>query len=143
MLSPADLESTEDLHLAANTSAERYDVFGTANFFNFCPLTASIRYLLDIGIEHVQEHNDTLVEVIVSAIDTKKYYFISPILKEKRSALVVLSHKDPSQNKAIFDALTARRIYGAFWKGNIRFSPHIFNTPSEIDQLVTVLNALP
>lgn len=143
LMSPADLESTRELKLAANTSAGRYDVFGTANFFNFCPLTASIEYLLNIGIDNIQTHNDILVERLISGLDIKKYQIISPIQKGKRSALIFISHKDASRNKDIFDALTAQRIYGAFWKGNIRFAPHIFNSPREIDRLLAVLNALP
>jgi cysteine desulfurase / selenocysteine lyase len=52
MLSSDDL-GREDIDLAprGDPGAARYDVFATANFFNFRTLAASVEYLLQHGIE--------------------------------------------------------------------------------------------
>ena len=59
-------------------SAGTYDVFGTANFFNFKPWTASIEYLLEQGIERIAEYDQQLVSHLVDGLDAKKYTLVSP-----------------------------------------------------------------
>ena len=142
LMSAKDLESEEELNLPTNTTASRYDVFGTANFFNFRPLTASIEYLLKIGIDKIQTHNDVLVKMIIDGMDATQFELISPSQKEKRSALLVFSHKDPAKNSDIFHKMTAEHIYGAFWRGNIRIAPHLFNTREDIQRLLVLLNSI-
>src|SRR5262245_49227722 len=43
--------------LRDDLGARRYDVFGTANFFNFKPWTASVEYLVEQGIENIAMHH--------------------------------------------------------------------------------------
>ena len=142
VLSVEALQSEEELQLPAQNGARQYDVFGTANFFNFRPLTASIEYLLKIGIDKIYEHNDDLVEKIVSGLDQAKYQLISPEKKEERSMLVVFSHRNKVRNKDIFQFLLTRGFYLALWKGNLRASPHIYNTHEDIQKFLDVLNTL-
>lgn len=56
-------------------TARRYDVFGTANFFNFKPWAASVEYLLKQGIDRIAIYYQKLVEQFISGIDSKKYDF--------------------------------------------------------------------
>lgn len=142
LMAPKDLETTEELKVPTDRSARRYDVFGTANFFNFRPLTASIEYLLNIGIDQIQQYNDSLIELIIAKVDNCGFDLISPRPKGKRSALLVFSHKNKARNAEIYHKLAEEKIYGALWKGNIRFSPHLFNNREEIERLGTVLNSL-
>ena len=140
-LSAEELKSSGELQLSQKRNASQYDVFGTANFFNFVPLTASIEYLLDVSLEKIYRYNATLVDRIISGLDSSRFELISPREKEKRSGLVVFSHKDRSRNQSIFDALLNQKIYLASWKGNLRASPHLYNTSQEIDKFLTILNA--
>jgi len=142
VLSAEALEGTDKLTLPDSRDARKYDVFGTANFFNFCPFTASIEYLLNVGIETVQEHNDQLVKQVLDGLNDKEFRLISPQEAHSRSTLVVFSHRNPEKNKAIFASLLARGIYLALWKGNLRIAPHIFNTPADIKAFLTTLDQL-
>lgn len=139
VMSEEQLAATGELDLKPQNSAKSFDVFGTANFFNFVPLTASIEYLLDIGVEAVGQAIDARVEEFIRGLDKSSCVLISPAEKGKRSALVVFSHRDQGKNAAIFRKLAESGIYGAKWKGNLRISPHIFNTPPDMKKVLQAL----
>lgn len=141
-LSGPDLETTGELSLPDDHGASRYDVFGTANFFNFHPWTASIEYLQSIGIPTVQKHNDGLVELLLKGLRNQGWQVISPTDMARRTALVVFSHARPEKNAGIFNRLLEQGICGAFWKNNIRIAPHLFNTPDDIARLINELKGL-
>jgi selenocysteine lyase/cysteine desulfurase len=121
--------------------ARTYDIFGTANFFNFVPWTASIEYLLDIGPEKIETYDQSLVSRLINQMDRKKFYFISPEEGPSRSTLVVFSAHDRAANTRIFEMLKQKNIYVAFRRGNLRISLHLYNTPEQIDEVANVLNS--
>ncbi len=139
-LSQNQLQSSEEILLSPTKEAFQYDLLGTANFFNFVPWAASIDYLLNVGMERIQNHIDILVEKIIEGLDTNQYIFISPREYEKRTALVVFCHRDKSKNLILFEKLKKEKIYIALWKGNLRVAPHIFNTQEDIEKLLHTLN---
>lgn len=128
--------------LRTNLGARTYDIFGTANFFNFKPWAASVEYLLAQGIERIQSHNDKLVSRLVEGLDTEKYAFISPLEGGSRSTLVIVSHKETDRNSEVYEALKEEKIHIAFRKGNLRFAPHLYNTEEDIEQALSVLNSI-
>ena len=143
LLSSDELKSEEALVYKEMKSARKYDVFGTANFFNFVPFKAAIDYWLTIGLDQVAAYHDQLINCFISQLDAKKYDFISPKEGKSRSSLVVISHKDKSQNLNIFRGLNEQEIYTAFWKGYIRIAPHVYNSQEDIAKLIKLLNQRP
>jgi cysteine desulfurase/selenocysteine lyase len=123
-------------------TARTYDVFGTANFFNFKPWAASVEYLLKQGIDRIAIHDQKLVEQFISGINPKKYDLTSPPAGEARSTLVFISHRDPTLNDEIHIKLKAAGIEAAYRRGKLRFSPHLYNTSADITKALTVLNAM-
>lgn len=142
MLSREDLLEECPLRLKDIQTARRFDVFGTANFFNHVPLKTAIDYWLDKGLENVKAHNDALIDRLIAGIRDADYELISPENGKKRSSLVVLSHADRTRNTQIYEILLSRGIYTALWKGNIRLAPHVYNTAQEIDWTVNVLREM-
>ncbi|MCB9771720.1 MAG: aminotransferase class V-fold PLP-dependent enzyme [Candidatus Omnitrophica bacterium] len=140
VLTEEELGSTGDLHFTPQTSAKSLDVFGTANFFNFVPLTAAIEYFLHIGIANVSTLIAERVERFITSLDKQSYTLLSSTEKEKRSALIVFSHMNREKNDTIFRKLLENKIFLAKWKGNLRISPHIFNTSVEIEKTLDVLH---
>jgi len=140
LMDEASLHAEGPVQLKDDRSARRYDVFGTANFFNYVPWQASIEYLLKIGMEKVGQHNRILVDKIVDGLDLKNYDLISPGLKDGRTNIVVLSRRDASQNQALYEYLKDRGFYLGLWKNKLRISPHIYNTPQEMEGLLTALD---
>jgi cysteine desulfurase / selenocysteine lyase len=128
--------------LRDDLGARRYDVFGTANFFNFKPLTASVEYLLTQGIENIAAHDQRLITRLIQGLDSKKYDLLSPRDGAMRSTLVFISHKEPARNSEVYEKLLRERVFVAYRAGKLRFSPHLYNTEADIDQALSVLNSI-
>jgi selenocysteine lyase/cysteine desulfurase len=127
--------------LRDDLGARRYDVFGTANFFNFKPLAASVEYLLAQGIENIEAHDQKLITRLIEGLDTKKYDLLSPRDEAARSTLVFISHKDPARNGEVYEKLRKEKVFAAYRAGKLRFSPHLYNTEADIDRALSVLNS--
>jgi selenocysteine lyase/cysteine desulfurase len=123
-------------------TGQRYDIFGTANFFNYKPWAASIEYLLDQDIDRIVAHDQTLVSHLIDNLDESKFQLISPSKGQARSTLVYISCRDQSRNQEIYQTLGENRIGLAFRRGLLRFSPHLYNTVEDIDRVLTLLHSL-
>lgn len=123
-------------------TARTYDVFGTANFFNFKPWAASVEYLLTQGIDRIAIYDQKLVDQFIAGIDPKKYDLISPPAGEARSTLVFISHHDSDRNYEIQMKLKSSGIEVAYRNGKLRFSPHLYNTSADITKALAVLDAV-
>jgi selenocysteine lyase/cysteine desulfurase len=123
-------------------AARTYDVFGTANFFNFKPWAASVEYLLKQGINRIAAYDQKLVEQFIRGLDSKKYDLASPLTGRVRSTLVFVSHRDATRNDEIQMRLGEAGIEVAYRKGKLRLSPHLYNTSADIEKALAVLNAV-
>lgn len=139
MLSDEDMRSEDVLTARDLKTARKYDIFGTANFFNFVPFKASIDLWLNIGLEHVRAYHDRLIDAFLSRLNSDQYDLISPREGSQRSSLVFISHRDKSRNEQIFKELAGKGIHMAFWKGNIRIAPHVYNTDEQMYKVAQVL----
>jgi len=140
-LSQEELHSEEALKFREMKGARKYDIFGTANFFNFVPFKAAIDLWLKIGLDNVRKHHDELIDHFIGKLNPADYKLISPKQSKSRSSLVVISHKDRQRNPRIHQQLLNQGIYTAFWKGNIRVAAHVYNTKDDIDKLLKSLRA--
>ena len=140
VLEPAAINSPNALELPNVNSARKFDVFATSNFFNFVPWLASIDYLNGVGLENIARHNRALVDQFVDGLDPLKYFLISPKEKGKRTNIVVFSHKDKARNESIFESLKNQGVFLALWKGNLRVSPHLYNSSQDIVSLLKLLH---
>lgn len=125
--------------LRHDLGARAYDVFGTANFLNFIPWAAALEYLLAQGIEAIADHDQVLVEQLIGLLEDSGYRFISPTGADQRAAIVVVSAADPGDNEALCQRLTNAGIDTALRAGNIRFSPHLYNTVEQIQYAAAIL----
>lgn len=140
MQTAADLEQEGDVVVREDLGARRYDVFGTANFFNFKPWAASLEYLLEIGLERVAAYDQELVGRLVGGLDRSKYALVSPERGRERSTLTVLRPVEAERATEIYEELRGQQIHVALRRGNLRVSPHLFNTPGDIDRALAILN---
>jgi cysteine desulfurase / selenocysteine lyase len=142
LMDEKSLASTDALSLKDDHSSRRYDVFGTANFFNYVPWTASIDYLNSIGLGNVWKHNQELVSMVLEGLTANNFKILSPTAKNQITNIVVFSHQDPSKNFKLFEALKEKGIHLAFWKNKLRIAPHIYNTRKDIEEFVWALKKL-
>jgi len=142
------MQSADDLNTAKSwpeikdgLGARKYDVFGTANFFNFVPWTASVEYLLEKGINKINMHNDGLIDRLRQGLRDDKYEILTPLSETNRSSILVISYKDQSRNEEIFEKLKQNNIYISLRRKRLRLAPHLYNTDAEIDEALHVLNS--
>lgn len=136
-----EMKETGPIFYKEQSSTQKYDVFGTANFFNFVPLKTAIDYWIDVGIENVYSHNQTLIQQLIDGLDLDRFRLISPSSPSLRSGLLVLSLVDSNHNENLYKHLQSSNIYSAFWKGNIRLTPHVYNTPKQIQKTLEILHS--
>jgi selenocysteine lyase/cysteine desulfurase len=134
-----DLNREGEHRLRDDLGARAYDVFGTANFLNFIPWAAALEYLLAQGIQAVADHDQALVEQLTGLLEDRGYRFISPTGAGQRAAIVVISAADPARNQAAYRRLTDAGVDAALRAGNIRLSPHLYNTPDQIQYAAATL----
>jgi len=90
----------------------------------------------DIGVPAVREHNLTLTQRLIDAVDER--VLVSPHQPLQRSGTVVL-HPDPGERSAALDALTAAGVQIDERDEGLRISPHVANTIEDIDAVVDVV----
>lgn len=121
-----------------DVGAAGYDVFNTANFLNFPAWTASIRMLLEYGIEKVAAYDQGLVQRLVDGLDEHGHDLLSPREGPARSTLVVLRHRTLSGGE-LHRRLGAAGVETALRDGNVRISPHVYNTTGDIDAALSAM----
>jgi selenocysteine lyase/cysteine desulfurase len=139
LMDEASLNTDGPIRLKDDHSTRRYDMFGTANFFNYVPWQASIQYLLSIGLDQVHQHNQALVDELVEGLDQKHFDLISPFTPKERTNIVVFSCKKPQQTHELSEFLRKKGFYLALWRNKLRVSPHLYNTPQEIKGLLKAI----
>jgi len=130
-----------------NLGARRYDVFGTASFFNVKPFAAAVETLLDLGPERVEAHDRALVDRLVDGLldgrQRDHWRLVSPEAPEERTPIVVFGHREPDRNRQVFEQLKEAGVDLALRRGNLRASPHLHNTPEDVDRLLDALATFP
>jgi cysteine desulfurase / selenocysteine lyase len=133
----SDLNQSGDLS-DDDLGAARFDVFGTANFLNFQPWTASVEHFLAVGLDAIREHNALLIDRLIDGIATNEWSAISGLDPSERSTMVVLEPRRGSADETI-SRLARARIDVAERRGRIRLSPHLYNSVDDIDRALTAL----
>jgi cysteine desulfurase / selenocysteine lyase len=138
----SDLERDDDASIddpsIDDLGAARFDVFGTANFLNFEPWTASIEHFLAVGLDAISEHNAGLIDRLLDGVDTDEWRVIIGHRPLGRSTMVVLEPRHGSTDEAA-SRLARAGIDVAERRGRIRISPHLYNSIDDIDRALTAL----
>jgi selenocysteine lyase/cysteine desulfurase len=116
--------------------ARGFDVFCPAAFLNNDTFAASVGLLTEIGIDKIAAHSHRLVGRILAGIDPERYEPISPA----DSNLVVLRPRGADATEAV-RRMAAAGVDVASREGNIRLTPHLFNTPDQITVACALLNS--
>jgi cysteine desulfurase/selenocysteine lyase len=135
-----DLGQETAYRLRDDLGAAAWDVFGTANFLDFQPWTASVEYLLGLGIDRVAARDQALVERFVASLDPDRYRLVSPREGPRRSTLVVFGHRQEDRTPRLYERLGAAGVDVAYRAGHLRVSPHLYNTEADLDRALDVLH---
>jgi selenocysteine lyase/cysteine desulfurase len=137
-----DLKGVQEMPvLRDDLGARKYDVFGTANFFNLKPWTEAVNLLSEIGIDNVWAYDQSLIQKLIDGLDPGSYEIISPADPIERSNILIVSHQDEAKNQLLYDKLLKQQVFISLRNGRLRFSPHIFNKPEDIDRALAIMNS--
>ena len=126
--------TVEDLGVRA------FDVFCPADFLDTAAWTSSIELLGGLGAAAVHAHGQRLVQRLLDGVDQELCEVVGPQVPHERSGLVVIARRHGTA-EATAGALAAADVHVAVREGNIRLSPHLFNTGEHIDRALEVLNS--
>ncbi len=110
---------------------------GTPSIMPFTVSAESIRTLDRIGTENIFQHNQKLINHIIAQINQGEIR--SPMQENRRGGTLAISFKD---NQKAMQAMDHAGIFCDQRSEGLRFSPHIYNTEEDADQLVQVINRL-
>ncbi|MEZ5396381.1 MAG: aminotransferase class V-fold PLP-dependent enzyme [Bryobacterales bacterium] len=111
---------------------------GTLNAFGCAALRASIELLLEVGVDRLSEQVDRLAERLIAGAQAKGYAPVAA--RDRASGSGIVSLQKPGLDApALARRLLDERIVVIPRFGNLRVSPHFYNTADEIDRLVSLL----
>jgi cysteine desulfurase/selenocysteine lyase len=129
---PDRYELRDDLGAAA------FDVFCTANLSTYPAWEQAVSLLLDVGLDRIERHDQALVQRIIDGLPAG-WRLRSPAERSARSTLVFLEGLDDHTTARGARALDAAGVDVAMRVGSLRLSPHLHNTPEDIDRALEAL----
>jgi selenocysteine lyase/cysteine desulfurase len=99
-----------------------------------------LSYLHNIGMDKVADHDAALVQQLLDGLPSG-YRVLSDPSPEHRSNIVCLRSQDETRTPEVFARLREARIFTSLRGGNLRISPHVYNTPEDIERLLRVLQS--
>lgn len=118
--------------------ARRFDS-GVYNLAGICAMGASIDFLLEIGIDEVQVRVKQLTDLLVEGLRSKGWRVTSPRTASEWSGIVSFGSEKHDVDAVRKHLRNEFKIVLATRLGNLRSSPHFYNSPDEIRQLIDAL----
>ncbi len=111
-------------------TAKRFE-FSTMAYGCAVGLTASIRYLLKIGVGRIFDRNKRLADQLIDGLRKRNVEIVSPQNETERTSIVAarFPNADP---KEIAEHLSSRQVIVSARRDVLRFSPHLYNQPDDI-----------
>jgi cysteine desulfurase / selenocysteine lyase len=117
--------------------AGRYEC-GTLNTIGCYGLRASLRFLLDVGIERIGPHVQALGDQIAEGVRHKGYEVLGDRTPSNGAGIVAF-RKAGLESRALVRHLQDAGIIAAPRQGWIRTSPHFYISPEDIERLIDEL----
>ena len=121
-------------------NARRWDASEWAGPYNLnlVATAASVSFIERLGPATVKVHNDQLIDRMFAGLRADGVQPASPLDPAARGPYGCIRASSPDQTRALFEALKGARVIVSLRQGNIRVSPHLYNTEDDIDRLLAV-----
>jgi cysteine desulfurase / selenocysteine lyase len=119
--------------------SRRWDSAETASYFNLAALEASLKLVAQIGVAAVAEHTRGLIDYMYARLPKDRCVVTSPLDGRLRGPYGCFAARSLEKTAAMYEALTKARVMVSLREGNIRVSPYVFNTETDMDRLVAVV----
>ncbi|HKN97636.1 MAG TPA: aminotransferase class V-fold PLP-dependent enzyme [Pseudonocardiaceae bacterium] len=115
--------------------ARRFEA-GTPSIPSVYAATAGVELLLEIGVEATAEHVGRLNDRLIDEVIGLGAVVATPKDRARRGPLVAVASTDAEQ---LVDRLATDGIVTSSRDGNLRISPHCYNTDEDVDRLLAAL----
>lgn len=124
-------------------SAKRWDAPEWASHFNFnlVGMDASLEFVLRMGSETVEKHNRGLIEFMFERLPKDRCVPASPLDAARRGPYGCFAARSKEKTAELYHKLRKENVIVSLREGNIRVSPHFYNTERDIDRLISVITA--
>lgn len=116
-----------------------WDMAETSNYLNLAAMDASVEFVLHAGPEAVEAHNRNLIEFLYERLPKDRCVPSSPLNPARRGPYGCFAARSPEKTAALYERLRKENIIVSLREGNIRVSPHLYNTERDIDRLISVI----
>jgi cysteine desulfurase / selenocysteine lyase len=124
---------------AAN--AKRWDAPESASYFNFnlVAMDVSVDFVVRMGPELVAQHNRKLIELMFERLPKDRFVVTSPLDAALRGTYGCFAARSAEKTAEVYQRLRKENVVVSLREGNIRVSPHLYNTERDIDRLISVV----
>ena len=123
------------------TSAQRWDSPEWTSYFNFnlAAMDVSVDFVVRMGPELVAAHNRKLIELLFERLPKDRFVPASPLDPARRGPYGCFKARSPEKTAEHYEHLRKENVIVSLREGNIRVSPHLYNTERDIDRLISVV----
>ncbi len=125
-----------DYRLEFREGARRFDVPETAAFIHLSAFAASLEMLNRVRVPTIEAHVRRLHDRLLRGLDRTSLRVVSDVTPARRSTIVALAATSLEETHRIFKRLGERGVLVSLRENRIRISPHIYNTPQDIDRVL-------
>ena len=119
-------------------TAQKFE-FSTMAFGCAVGLTRAINFLNDVGVENIFQYNRQLADRLIEGLQTRGAVITSPLEDKSRSSIVRAHFENIGSNK-IIQSLKRAGVFVSRRGDSIRFSPHLYNSMSDIDKALAEID---
>ncbi len=119
--------------------AGRWDAAETASFLQLSGVEASLEFLSAAGVETVRRHNDELLAPLIERLPMDRCVLASPREAGNRGPFLCIAARSPEKTREIYARLRKEKIFVGLRNNALRISPHLYNTPADIERLLFTL----
>ena len=122
-------------------AAKRWDTAESASYFNFnlVAMDVSTDFVVRMGPETVAAHNRKLIDLMYERLPKDRCIPASPLEVDRRGPYGCLAARSQEKTVALYQKLRKENVIVSLREGNIRVSPHVYNTERDIDRLISVI----
>jgi len=140
-------------HMMANThdyenqpwdihpGSQRFEC-GSPNMLGIHAWSASLSLLLEIGMKQIEKNIHTHTTYLMDKISTiDNLELLNDQYADLKSGIVLFKHND-IDNLTFYKQLQNKGIVCALRGGGIRFSPHFYHSKTELEQAISIIQAI-
>ncbi len=132
----------DHIHFQLKSSAQRFEE-GSHCALSIYALGAAIDLITKIGIERIAARILYLTDLLAEGLQRRGMILTHCLKPEARSGIVTCRLPDDPKGvrlHAMERGLFSKNIFVSIRQGNLRFSPHFYNTEEEVNQILKVID---